>query len=119
MIGNDVRTLDAPTREILLNREAIALDQDPLGRQGYFVGYDFPPNTEIWKKPLAGGELGVGLFNRHWQRTRIVAHWSDLEIRGAYKVRDLWAHEDRGVYDQEFSAEVAPHGCALLRLTPV
>ncbi len=118
MIGNDVRTLDAATREILLNREAIALDQDPLGQQGYFVGCDFPPSTEIWKKPLSGGELGVGLFNRHWQRTRIVAHWSDLEIRGAYKVRDLWAHEDRGAYDQEFSAEVDPHGCALLRLTP-
>jgi alpha-galactosidase len=34
MIGCDVRNMDAETRRILTNPEAIALDQDALGKQG-------------------------------------------------------------------------------------
>jgi len=34
MAGNDLRTMSAETREILANREVIAIDQDVMGRQG-------------------------------------------------------------------------------------
>jgi len=118
IMGCDVRHMTAATREILLNREAIALDQDPLGKQGYCVGGG-DGLVEIWKKPLSDGNLGVGLFNRERRPITMTAHWSDLEIHGAYKVRDLWTHEDRATCDEKFSADVDPHGCVLLRLTPI
>ncbi len=33
LAGNDIRTMTAVTKSILLNKEVIAIDQDPLGKQ--------------------------------------------------------------------------------------
>jgi alpha-galactosidase len=33
LAGNDIRTMTSATKEILLNREVIAVDQDTLGKQ--------------------------------------------------------------------------------------
>ena len=116
MIGCDVRSMDGDTQAILTNREAIAIDQDLLGKQGYRASRNGV--TEIWKKPLADGQLGVGLFNRGDNTHPIPVPWSYLQISGKYQVRDLWAHTDMGVFDSLFTAEIEPHGCALLRLIP-
>jgi alpha-galactosidase len=40
MAGNDLRNMSPETREILTNKEVIAVDQDPLGRQGERVRKD-------------------------------------------------------------------------------
>lgn len=56
MAGNDLRHMTAEARGILLNREAISLDQDPLGKQGFQVRVE--PDREIWAKPLSGGGVG-------------------------------------------------------------
>jgi alpha-galactosidase len=117
MIGCDVRSMDEATRQILTNREAIALDQDSMGRQGYRVSRN--ALCEIWKKPLAGGDAGVGVFNRGDDRRAIPVHWSDLELTGPYQVRDLWAHVEKGVFDESIRMEVEPHGCVLMRMTPL
>ncbi len=117
MIGADIRKLDAVSFETLTNPEMIAIDQDPLGRQGYRVARQLV--TEIWQKPLANGDLAVGLFNRSNQAANITAPWSDLLIDGEYQVRDLWQHKDMGFYSQSYSAEVESHGCVMLRLSAV
>ncbi len=117
MIGCDVQAMDATTLEILTNREVIALDQDSLGRQGFRAARN--GQAEVWKKPLAEGGLGLGLFNRDDKRQTVRAHWSDLEIEGNWELRDLWAHADLGMFDHEFSVEVPAHGCVVLRMTPV
>lgn len=117
MIGCDVRHMDAVTHQILTNREVIALNQDPLGQQGYRVCRH--GQCEVWKKPLANGEYGVALFNRGDKERLVSAHWSDLEIEGAYRVRDLWQHEEIGVFREYCEASVLPHGCVVWRLTPV
>ena len=93
-----------------------AIDQDSLGHQCYRASRN--GICEIWKKPLAGGHLGVGLFNRDDKTRSVCANWSDLEISGTYPVRDLWARADRGTFASAFSSEVDPHGCILLRLIP-
>ena len=116
MIGCDVAQMDAATHEILTNRELIALNQDPLGQQGYRACRN--GLMEIWKKPLADGALGVALFNRGDKQREVSAHWSDLEISGRYAVRDLWLKQDRGVLETSVTAEVAAHGCVVLRLQP-
>lgn len=116
MIGCDIANMDVATREILTNKEVIALNQDPLGKQGWRATRH--GQTETWKKPLADGALGVALFNRGEKKQTVRAHWSDLEISGSYTLRDLWAHADQGVSASEIKAEVAPHGCAVFRLQP-
>jgi alpha-galactosidase len=118
MVGCDIREMDTAIHQILTNAELIRIDQDPLGKQGFAVFKDSGWKVEVWKKPLQGGDLAVGLFNRSVQRKNLTAYWSDLDINGSYKVRDLWKHEDLGVYDTSFSADVDPHGCVILRLAP-
>ncbi len=113
-IGCDLRNIDAISLETLSNSELIALDQDSLGKQGGRVCR--LGRTEVWVKPLINGELAVGLFNRSEQPKLVNADWSDLEIEGRYRVRDLWLHEELGIFDGAFSSEVISHGCRILRL---
>jgi alpha-galactosidase len=39
-------------------------------------------------------------------------------LKGKQQVRDLWRQKDLGIYSEEFTAEVRPHGVVLARLTP-
>jgi len=115
LAGNDVRDMTADTKEILLNREVIAIDQDALGRQGYRVAKD--GRSEVWAKPLAGGDWAVALFNRAGLPAKVTAKWSDVPLEGEHKVRDLWAHADRGKIKEQFTAEIPAHGVVLLRVS--
>ena len=118
MIGCDVRSMDADTKRILTNPEAIAVDQDPLGQQGNRVARS--GSTEVWRKPLAGGALAVALLNRGEQVTPITLRWTDLGVKDgqAFVVRDLWRHTDLGTFETQFTSKVNGHAAILLRLIP-
>jgi hypothetical protein len=45
--------------------------------------------------------------------------WSRLGFTGPAHVRDLWTHEEIGVFDSRFDSELAGHASRLLRVTPV
>jgi alpha-galactosidase len=116
MASCDLRTMSEEIRAIHTNHELIALNQDPLGRQGYRVRrYG---KGGVWRKELQNGDIGIGLFNRETTEREIKVHWSNLGIAGPHLVRDLWAHQDLGNFDGEFSATVPPHGGVIVRLTP-
>ena len=61
LIGTDLRTIKRPFLDILLNKEVIAVDQDPLGIQGRRVRVTH--DVDVIVKPLQGGDLAVALFN--------------------------------------------------------
>jgi alpha-galactosidase len=116
MAGNDVRTMSAATRDILTNKDVIAVDQDSLGVQGMLVeepGRDL----QIWVKPLADSARAVVLLNRSALQTVITAPWWALHIHGPARVRDLWAHTDLGTVTDHFSATVPAHGVVMVRIT--
>ena len=105
----------APTSpRFLMNKEVIAVDQDPLGKQGVRVAKN--GDLEVWSRPLEGGAMAVGLFNRGTDRAKVTAKWSDLGISGSKNVRDLWAHADRGKALGEYSADVVSHGVVMIEL---
>ena len=58
----------------------------------------------------------MGLFNLGAASAKVTARWSDVGIKGSHKVRDLWAHADRGAFDNEFSAEVPSHGVVMIKI---
>jgi alpha-galactosidase len=118
MIGCDIRAMDDNTRRILGNAEAIAVDQDPLGKQGYRVART--GSTDVWLKPLVGGAKAVALLNRGEAPATITATWKNLDLKPgtAMVVRDLWAHQDKQAAVDSLSFEVAPHATVLLKLTP-
>ena len=62
LAGNDIRTMSDETKEVLLNDEVIAVDQDMLGAQGTKSGQE--DSIEIWSRTMADGGKTIGLFNR-------------------------------------------------------
>lgn len=115
LAGNDLRNVPPGILEILTNKEAIAVDQDSLGRQGSRVKKD--GGLEVWAKPLSGGAYAVGLFNRSESSARITVHAADLGFERISRLRDLWAHADLSVAGEPYSADVPSHGVVLLRIT--
>ena len=102
------------TNSILLNREVIAIDQDPLGRQASPVKYG---SLERWEKPLADGSVAVGLVNMGSSPVRGVVDARDLSLRGKVtKARDLWAHKNVEFKNGEYSATIPSHGTLLLHV---
>ena len=114
--GNDVAHMDETTRSILLNREVIGVDQDPLGVQGHRVWKN--GDSEVWVKPLTGGAKAVLLFNRGSAPTTIRATAEYLGWPSGIRasVRDLWAHKDTGRWTGAVSATVEPHSVAMFKI---
>ncbi|HEY2375653.1 MAG TPA: alpha-galactosidase [Gemmatimonadaceae bacterium] len=119
MAGHDVRTMSPATKEILLNREVIAVDQDSLGKQGMLV-WEPTPELQVWSKPLADGAHAVALLNRSATPAKITAYLSRVGLRtDSATVRDLWAHADRGRVRREYAVEVPAHAVVMVKMTPV
>jgi alpha-galactosidase len=119
MAGNDVRAMAGATRDILTNREVIAVDQDSLGTQGILVA-EGPPEHQVWVKPLRDGARAVALLNRGSLPAIISASVERLGLRtDSVRVRDLWVHAERGTLTRAYRATVPAHGVVLVRVTPV
>ncbi len=118
MAGNDIAHMDEATRSILLNKDVIAVDQDPVGVQGHRVWKQ--GDSEVWVKPLSGGAKALLLFNRGDAPAAIRATSDQLGWPAGVraKVRDLWVHKDAGRWSGSIEATVEPHGVAMYRITP-
>ncbi|HTC22122.1 MAG TPA: glycoside hydrolase family 27 protein, partial [bacterium] len=115
--GNDLRTMSKETADIILNKEVIAVDQDPWGLQGVKVSDD-GQGSSVYSKVIQGANSrAVALFNRSNLYASITAKWSDLGIAsGPASVRDLWTHQDLGVFNDSYTVAVAGHGTVLLKI---
>ena len=118
MAGNDVAHMDESTRSILLNKEVIAVDQDPLGVQGHRVWKE--GDSEVWVKPLAGAGRALVLFNRGETPAVIRATSEQLGWPSTLraKARVLWAHKDLPRWSGAFETTVEPHGVVMLKVQP-
>jgi alpha-galactosidase len=118
MAGNDVRNMTPAIKAILTNKEVIAVDQDPLGKEGTRVWKD--GDREVWAKQLKGGSRAVILLNRGAAEAQISADWEPLgypeHLTAA--VRDLWAHRDLGNFTGKYSASVPAHGVVMVSVKP-
>jgi alpha-galactosidase len=115
LAGNDIRTMNAETKEILMNRDVIAIDQDAAGHQAHRALQS--GDTEVWVKELADGGIAVALFNRGETEATMKAAWADYGLKNAKKVRDLWSHKDLAGAASGYTAQVPAHGVTLLRVS--
>jgi alpha-galactosidase len=116
--GNDLTAMSATTKEILTNREVIAVNQDPLGKQGQVVATP-GSNLEVWSKEMSGTNTrAVALFNRGTGSASITVKWTDLGLpAGSATVRDLWAAKDLGPSTDSYTAtNVASHSVVMLKI---
>ncbi len=124
--GNDLRTMSEATRSILTNDEVIAVDQDPLGIQGF--KYSVDRDLEIWFKPLEDEDWAMCILTRGSSPQKVEFVWRDEDVTDdfseretlfksrLYRVRDLWTGEDLGTTRQTLTAEVLGHDVLMVRL---
>ena len=115
ILGNDVRTMAPDTLAMLSNREVIAIDQDPLGRQGRRVASS--GGIEVWTKPLADGGEAVAVFNRNDREAAGSFTWAQVGFAARPgHVRDLWAKRDLAPAGEGLAQRIPAHGMWMLRL---
>jgi alpha-galactosidase len=117
--GNDLSKMDADTVRILTNKDVIAVDQDPLGKQGRRVQRE--GELEVWVRPLQGGEYAAVLFNRGKTPAQMKLNWERLGLPADRKadVKDLWSKKVSKNVQGSYGGTVAPHGVVMVRVTPV
>ncbi|MDX1682224.1 MAG: glycoside hydrolase family 27 protein [Phycisphaeraceae bacterium] len=121
MIGCDVREMDDVTKEILLNEDLIAVNQDPMGVSAMYLGRH--RRCETWMKPLADGDIAVGFFCLHddspQEKVPIAREQIHLHDRTPCRIKDLWTGEDLGVHTRSFNSHgLEPHSCQVVRISP-
>ncbi|MEU5209106.1 glycoside hydrolase family 27 protein [Streptomyces sp. NPDC020742] len=109
--------LSPQAREVLGNKDVIAVDQDELGVQGRIVEQD--RDAVVLARPLKNGDVAVALFNpgEAARTLSVTAGAAGLPEASAYRLRDLVTGHlayTRG----KIVARVPAHGTVLYRVTP-
>jgi alpha-galactosidase len=116
LAGNDLPNMKPEIKAILTNRDVIAIDQDPLGRQAARVYSD--GEVEVWTRPLAGGALAIAVVAAG--DSRYSTHPFHLNLRklgltGTQTGKDLWTGKTVELTDNE-PLELASHDVLLVRV---
>lgn len=125
MIGCDIRSMDDATKETLMNKDVLAINQDP----DYNQAYDASPNAKndknelpIYVRLLSNGDFAIGMFNftdemsSRWNSYLLLDAIGLPESTGkTLQLTDLWTGEEYTVTNGLFTSQIPPHGCKLLR----
>ena len=127
MSGNNLHSMSPQTTSILTNKDAIAIDQDPLGVECFKYAMT-ADSVETLIRPLINGDLAVCFVNRMDKPQTIDFDWSTHAINDAvsktgvdftkstYKLHDLWSKKDIGTTKKALKQSIAPHDVIMLRL---
>jgi hypothetical protein len=116
LAGNDVATMSADTKSVLTNSEVIAIDQDPLAKQGTKVSDS--NGLQVYSKVLSGtGRRAVLLLNRGTAAATITVKFTDIGLGATVSVRDIWAAKDLGEKATSYATSVPAKDSVLLLVT--
>jgi len=118
--------LDEYTLETLMNPEIIAINQDPAVIPMRPVVN--ASGIQVWKRPLASGDLGVVFFFRGDEdgpipnppAVQVISvQWATLGLSfsQSVKVRDLWNRTDVGTFTGSFAANITQREARLYKFT--
>jgi alpha-galactosidase len=114
--GNDVVHMKPEIRDILTNRDVIAIDQDRLGRQATRAYAD--GEVEVWTRHLSGGAVAIAVLNAG--SARYATHPFHLNLvriglDGPQKGKNLWTSKEVTLTNNE-SIEIGSHDILLVRI---
>ncbi|HCT79102.1 MAG TPA: alpha-galactosidase, partial [Micromonosporaceae bacterium] len=117
LIGADLRSVSADTFTILKNTDVIAVDQDPLGRQGIVIANDGAGHV-IYSKVLANGDRAVALSNETTSTATMSTNVNAIGLGGSasYNLKDLWS-KATSTTSGTIGASVPGHGTVMYRVS--
>jgi alpha-galactosidase len=118
LVSSDLADMSASTKRVLSDKAVIAVDQDPLGKQGHLVAQDGPVYTVA--KPLANGDVAVLFVNtsNDPQRASTTAQAAGLAQAGSYSVRNLWTNSDQETAGT-ITASIPAASTVMYRVSPL
>ena len=117
LAGADLTTMTPRSKKIYMNREAIAINQDPLGAGAELVSRD-ASGVEVWQRPLGsrtGNDVALLLLNASESATTMRVAWSEIGLQAVAQARDVWSHRDLSA-PNGFRGQVDAHSAVLLRV---
>jgi len=111
LAGNDLSKMSEPDKGLLMNKEAIAIDQDPLGKQGDRVWQS--GDFSVWTKPLSGGRTAVGFINSAADQRDFAVDLAEIGFPKGASLHDVWSGRDLGRRSGRFNQTIPRHGVAL------
>ena len=117
LAGNNLTQLTPEITAILTNRDMLAIDQDPLGRQGDRIFAEGP--VEIWSRPLANGDVALAIvnFGQDTFLRGIALHLKEAGAADGWKAYDVWAGKSMGKVTEHQELMLKRHESLLLRLS--
>lgn len=118
MIGCDIRKMSDATKETLMNRDILEINQDVECRGPYSIQH-WGGVVFSLVKPMSDGSLAIGLFNLGDKKSELPLEFWDLGIPAAagmgLELYNCWTHESEGVFTERYAASIEPHGCKMFR----
>lgn len=123
MIGCDVRKANQITKDILLNPDLIAINQDAEARGAYRIKPEpqwfHTDDVFMLVKVLTDGDLAIGFFNLSDSQRELSLQFWDMGLPYAagyaLSLYDCWEHQELGVFRERFAPVVAAHDCLVVR----
>ena len=119
MIGCDIRNMSEKTKEILMNKDLIAINQDEECRPPYRLETFSTPEGFILVRPLSNGDYALGFFNFGDRDDAVSLNFFDIGLPSysgkALKMYDCLAHEEIGIVKERFLPMVPAHGSKVYR----
>jgi len=112
---NDVRTMSSATKEILLNKELIAINQDIAGVHAKRIKLE--NGIEIFIKPLMNNDTAIAILNRNETKQTVEIKFSQIGLQRKYILRDVIQHNLAGISDK-WKGEIQNHETKVFRLKP-
>jgi alpha-galactosidase len=114
--GNDVVHMKPEIRDILINRDVIAIDQDRLGREATRAYAD--GEVEVWTRHLSGGAFAIAVLNAG--SARYASHpfhlnLSRIGLDGPQKGKNLWTGKEVTITNNQ-PIEIDTHDILLVRI---
>lgn len=114
LAGNDLQHMSQETKDLLMNRDIIAIDQDPAVHHPKQT--DLGNGVLVWTREMADGSIVVAIFNKADSSSQVNADWSKLGLNAPSTARNLWTHQDVSLSGESYSATVPTHGVLVLRI---
>jgi alpha-galactosidase len=116
LAGNDLPNMKPAIKDILTNRDVIAIDQDALGKQGMRAYSD--GEVEVWTRQLSGGALAIAVVNVGSDRYSSHPFHLDLGklgLHGAQAGKNLWTGKPTQLTNN-MPIELPSHDVLLVRI---
>ena len=110
----DLRNMNEPTKNILLNPEILAINQDAKGEQAKLISKT--GGVWLYKKNLSDGSVAVTVFNTTKQEKKYDLQPSVLNLNGTYVTRDVWEHTEAGILKDKMQLTLKAHETIVLKM---